>query len=139
LSTEEFACHNPSCPDYNRSGGENITLASTIKTKRKDYTKRWHCITCNQYFSEYQGGFRYRLRADKDELIKLISCYQHGDTITSISKTLGRDSRTVSNWLDHLMMENDEAIKFLTAECQLSPYEVRQLRERYLIKRRSRR
>lgn len=131
LSTEDFVCCNPLCPDFNRSGGKNIIMASTIKTKHMENTKRWHCRTCDRYFSEHQRGFRYRLRAEKKELVRLVGYYRRGDTIASISQKLRRDPRTISGWLSHLMTESSEATEFLEKECHLSSDQVKQLHEKY--------
>ena len=138
MSTEDFVCRNPLCPDFNRSGGKNIILASPIKTKRKENTKRWRCRTCNRYFSEHQDDFRYRLRAETDELVKLVGCYRRGDTIVSISQKLRRDPRTISGWLGHLMRESSEATEFLKKECHLSSDQVKQLHEKYTREHRRR-
>jgi transposase-like protein len=135
LDTEDFVCLNPSCPDYNRRGRENIILASAIKTKRKEPIKRWHCKTCNHYFAENQGNFRYRLRADKEELVRLVDYYLREHTITSIAAMLGRDPRTISNWLGLLTAERAEAIDFLERECGLSSDQIEWLREKYLSRR----
>jgi len=138
LSIEDFVCHNPLCPDFNRSGGNNIIHASPIKTKHKENTRRWRCKTCKRYFSEHQGDVRYRLRAEKDELVRLVGYYRRRDTIASVSKKLRRDPRTISSWLSHLMTESSEAAEFLKKECHLSSDQVRQLHEKYTREHRRR-
>ena len=135
MDTEDFVCLNTSCPDYNRRGTKNITLASAIKTKRKEPVKRWRCKTCKHYFSENQGNFRYRLRADKEELVRLVEYYLGEHTITSIAVMLRRDNRTISNWLGLLTAERAEAIDFLERECRLSFDQIEWLREKYLSRR----
>lgn len=135
LDTLDFVCLNPSCPDYNLRGGRNIILASAIKTKQKESIRRWHCKTCNHYFSENRGNFRYRLRADKEELVSLVDYYLQEHTITSIAAMLRRDPRTISNWLGHLTAARAEAIDFLERECGLSSDQIEWLRVKYLSRR----
>lgn len=131
MDTTDFVCLNPSCSDYLLGGRKNIILASVIKTKRKEHSKRWRCKTCGRYYSENRYNFRYRLRADKDELTMLVDYYLHEYTIASIAMKLGRDTRTISNWLKLLTENKSQVIDFLEKECQLSSDQIKQLREKY--------
>jgi len=75
------------------------------------------------------------LRADKEELVRLVEYYLGEHTITSIAVMLRRDNRTISNWLGLLTAERAEAIDFLERECRLSFDQIEWLREKYLSRR----
>ncbi len=84
-------CHNMDCSARGKRGQGNIRVFSYKE-------QRYQCLICNQTFVASKGTPFYRLQADDEEVVLVLTLLAHGCPLQAIVAAFGYDERTIASW-----------------------------------------
>lgn len=96
MEFENFACPNPACPDFKRSGAGNIALYTQYGRKR---VRLLICKTCNKTFSELKGTPFWDSRLDWETIEDIYRSLLDGKGIRATARLYGLSKNTVKRYL----------------------------------------
>lgn len=84
-------CPNLDCPSRGASGAGNLRVHDGLKN-------RWRCRTCGKTFAGTKGTPLYRLRADPQLVVWVVTLLAFGCPVPAIVAAFALDERTVAAW-----------------------------------------
>ncbi|MBU1036516.1 hypothetical protein KKF32_00590 [Patescibacteria group bacterium] len=93
---ENFACLNPTCPDFSRLNAGNIALYAQYGQK---HVRLLVCKTCNKTFSELKGTPFWDSRFDWDTIEDIYRSLLDNRGIRATARLYGLSKNTVKRYL----------------------------------------
>jgi transposase-like protein len=92
-----LACPNPDCPDFNRFGAGNLSVAERMGKHK--HIRRLYCKSCGHRFSERQGTLLEYAKLPEETVVRIIKCLGHGCSMEATADICEVDPRTVEQML----------------------------------------
>ena len=68
MKPDQQSCANRACPDFGKSGTDNIKVYSHKE-------RRYYCLSCGKTFSESRASVFYHLRTHRQAFLEAIGCW----------------------------------------------------------------
>lgn len=92
-----LACPHPDCPDFNRFGAGNLSVAEW--TGKRKHIRRLYCKSCGHRFSERQGTLLQYAKFPQETVVRIVKCLGHGCSVEATADICEVDPRTVEQFL----------------------------------------
>ncbi|MBU1707918.1 hypothetical protein KKB28_08420 [bacterium] len=112
MGLENFACPNPTCPDFSRTNTGNITLYTQYGRKQ---VRLLICKTCNKTFSELKGTPFWDSRLDWETIEDIYRSLIDGKGIRATARQYGLSKNTVKRYL-RLAQKNPTTVEAFLLE-----------------------
>ena len=93
METQGQWCDQKSCPDFEKTGTDNIRIYSHVE-------RRYYCTTCKHTFSADKGTFFEILRTDRNVLWDAVAMLVERNSLRAISRIKHCKPNTILHWLD---------------------------------------
>ena len=93
MKPDQQSCANRACPDFGKSGTDNIKVYSH---KERCY----YCLSCGKTFSESRASVFYHLRTHRQDFLEAISMLAERNSVRGIARVKGVKPDTVLHWLE---------------------------------------
>lgn len=93
MKPDQQSCANRACPDFGKSGTDNIKVYSHKE-------RRYYCLSCGKTFSESRASVFYHLRTHRQDLLEAISMLAERNSVRGIARVKGVKPDTVLHWLE---------------------------------------
>jgi transposase-like protein len=93
MKPDQQSCANRACPDFGKSGTDNIKVYSHKE-------RRHYCLSCGKTFSESRASVFYHLRTHRQDFLEAISMLAERNSVRGIARVKGVKPDTVLHWLE---------------------------------------
>ena len=93
MKPDQQSCANRACPDFGKSGTDNIKVYSHKE-------RRYYCLSCGKTFSESRASVFYHLRTHRQDFLEAISMLAERNGLRGIARVKGVKPDTVLHWLE---------------------------------------
>ena len=93
MKPEQQSCANRACPDFGKSGTDNIKVYSYKE-------RRYYCLTCRKTFSGSRASVFYHLRTHRQDFLEAIGMLAERNSLRGIARVKGVKPDTVLHWLE---------------------------------------
>jgi transposase-like protein len=93
MKPDQQSCANRACPDFGKSGTDNIKVYSHKE-------RRYYCLSCGKTFSESRASVFYHLRTHRQDFLEAISMLAERNSVRGIARVKGVKPDTVLHWLE---------------------------------------
>ncbi len=91
MDPQRTFCPHPDCPARGQAGRGNVTVHSHRE-------RRYRCTTCGKTFAATTGTPFYRLHADPQRFVTVVTLLAYGCPPQAVVAAFGLDERTVAAW-----------------------------------------
>ena len=93
MKPDQQSCANRACPDFGKSGTDNIKVYSHKE-------RRYYCLSCGKTFSESRASVFYHLRTHRQDFLEALSMLAERNSLRGIARVKGVKPDTVLHWLE---------------------------------------
>lgn len=130
IPTDHICCPHADCRGYGRFGDHadhRVVGGGTYPTKKGQQRQLFQCQWCQKRFSETQGTILFRLKADSEEVFKVLAALAEGNGIRATARIFGIKPDTVLAWLRRAGEHSQEVSAYLVRELQVAQVQLDEL------------
>ena len=117
-------CPNPDCPLFGQVETSQLERHAYYGRKR---VPQYLCRGCGKTFSETKGTFFYRLRTEREKVLKALAIVAEQGGIRATARVTGFDKDTIQRWVDRAGQHAEEVSAYMIVECDLTEAQLDEL------------